>query len=68
MEYKGTLIFEIECLIVRPSKIVDSQYYMRKGYGSKLLEFVMNELKKQGFTDVFLWVLEENNSAREFYN
>ena len=40
---------------------------MRKGYGSKLLEAVMNELKNQGFTEVFLWVLEENSIARRFY-
>lgn len=41
--------------------------YMGKGYGSKLLEVMMNELKKQGFKEVFLWVLEENSRAREFY-
>ena len=41
--------------------------YMRKGYGTKLLGAVMNELKKQGFNDVFLWVLEENSIARQFY-
>ena len=28
---------------------------------------MMNELKKQGFKEVFLWVLEENSQAREFY-
>lgn len=41
--------------------------FMGKGYGSKLLETVMGELKNQGFTEVFLWVLEENNIARRFY-
>ena len=41
--------------------------YMGKGYGSKLLEIVMNELENQGFTEVFLWVLEENTTARQFY-
>ncbi len=41
--------------------------YMVKGYGSNLLEAVMRELKSQGFTEVFLWVLEENNIARRFY-
>ena len=41
--------------------------YMGKGYGSKLLETVMNELKNQGFTEAFLWVLEENTAARHFY-
>ena len=41
--------------------------FMGKGYGSKLLEAVMGELKNRGFTEVFLWVLEENNIARRFY-
>ena len=40
---------------------------MGKGYGSKVLEVVMNELENQGFTEVFLWVLEENTTARQFY-
>lgn len=41
--------------------------FMGKGYGYKLMEAVMGELKKQGFTEVFLWVLEANNIARRFY-
>lgn len=41
--------------------------YMGKGYGGKLLDVVMKELKKQGFTEVFLWVMEENSRARAFY-
>ena len=41
--------------------------YIRKGYGTRLQEAVMGELKKRGFRKVFLWVLEENSSARQFY-
>ena len=41
--------------------------YMGKGYGSKLMDAVINELRKQGFIEVFLWVLEENKRARQFY-
>lgn len=41
--------------------------YMRKGYGKELLDFVINELTKQWFKEVFLWVLEENYVARKFY-
>lgn len=41
--------------------------YMGKGYGRILLKTVLNELKKQGFSEVFLWVLEENIRARRFY-
>ena len=41
--------------------------HLRKGYGSKLMEAVICELQKQGFKEVFLWVLEENSCARQFY-
>lgn len=41
--------------------------YIGKGYGKKLLDAVINELRKQGFQEVFLWVLEENRRARQFY-
>jgi len=41
--------------------------YMGKGYGKILLESVVLELKKRGFENIFLWVLEENRRARHFY-
>ncbi len=41
--------------------------YMGKGYGRLLLQAVVGELKKMGFDKVFLWVLEENRNARQFY-
>lgn len=41
--------------------------YMGKGYGKALLQAAVSELKKLGFEDVFLWVLEENIRARRFY-
>ncbi len=41
--------------------------YIGKGYGGVLLKTVLDELKKQGFSEVFLWVLEENIRARRFY-
>jgi len=40
---------------------------MKKGYGSKLFDFVLSEINKQGFKNVFLWVLEDNANARKFY-
>lgn len=41
--------------------------YMGRGYGSKLLHAAVEELQKRGFSDIFLWVLEENQRARKFY-
>lgn len=41
--------------------------YMGKGYGKTLMKFTVSELKKQGYENVFLWVLEENIRARFFY-
>ena len=41
--------------------------YMGKGYGKELLKTAISELSAQGFQEIFLWVLEENNRARHFY-
>ena len=41
--------------------------FIGKGYGEKLINAVFNELRKQNYKDVFLWVLEDNISARNFY-
>jgi len=41
--------------------------HMGKGCGRALLESAVSELKKRGYEDIFLWVLEENVRARRFY-
>lgn len=41
--------------------------YWRKGYGNKLLEAALEDMKKDGYKSVYLWVLEENNNATQFY-
>lgn len=41
--------------------------YIGKGHGKSLMDAVLSELKKQGYEKVFLWVLEENTRARDFY-
>jgi len=38
-----------------------------RGYGKILMDAVLSELKRQEYEDVFLWVLEENIRARNFY-
>lgn len=41
--------------------------YIGKGIGQKLFDAGILELKKQGYTDILLWVLEDNIRARRFY-
>lgn len=41
--------------------------HIGKGYGKLLFKSAVNELKKLGFNDIFLWVLEGNHRARRFY-
>ncbi len=40
---------------------------MGKGYGIRLLRGAMEALFGMGFSDLLLWVLEENAPARRFY-
>lgn len=39
----------------------------RKGYGSKMMERVLDDIKVAGYKKVMLWVFEENIRARKFY-
>ncbi len=41
--------------------------YIGKGHGKVLLDMAIKELKSLGFTQILLWVLEENHRARNFY-
>ncbi len=41
--------------------------YIGMGYGRRLLNKCMEELKQYGFSKVLLWVLEDNHRARKFY-
>ena len=41
--------------------------YIGKGYGAKLLEYAVSELEKLGYNKIFLWVLEDNTRAVNFY-
>ena len=41
--------------------------YIGKGYGKHLLSKCVEELKRLGFCNILLWVLEDNHRARNFY-
>lgn len=45
---------------------VDSDY-LGKGLGSKLIKYVENFLKEKGYSQLILWTLTSNQSARHFY-
>ena len=38
-----------------------------QGHGRALMDHVLAEFRERGFTAVTLWVLEENRTARKFY-
>ncbi len=40
---------------------------MHKGYGYQLMQAVISELRNMGYRKAYLWVLEENKNARQFY-
>ena len=39
----------------------------RKGYGTKMMETVLDDMKAAGYTKAMLWVFTDNNRARKFY-
>ena len=41
--------------------------YIGKGYGIKIMDSVINELRIHEYKEVILYVLEENTRARKFY-
>ena len=40
----------------------------RKGYGSKMMERVLQDVRSAGFSKIMLWVFEGNTRARQFYS
>lgn len=41
--------------------------YCSKGFGKLLLQESVSGLKQMGYQNIFLWVLEQNYTARRFY-
>lgn len=41
--------------------------YIGRGYGKRLFQAAVRELRALGYEKIFLWVLEENVRARRFY-
>ena len=41
--------------------------YFGKGYGTFLFNHMVEKLQSMGLSKIYLWVLEENRNARQFY-
>ena len=41
--------------------------YIGKGYGRQAMAWVQSELKSRGFSTMVLWVLDQNEKAKRFY-
>jgi len=41
--------------------------YIGKGFGTELMNWGIDELRKKGYKKAILWVLEDNHRARTFY-
>ena len=41
--------------------------YWGKGYGKQMMDFAASELKRSGYQETIIWVLEENTRGRQFY-
>ena len=41
--------------------------YWNRGFGRQMMNFALNKLGTMGYKEIFLWVLEENTRARQFY-
>ena len=38
-----------------------------KGFGSKMMDMILEDIKKSGYSEVVLWVFRDNLRARAFY-
>lgn len=54
------IVAEISAVYLRPDK-------WKKGFGKMLCDAAIDELRKSGYTEVTLWVVDENRQARQFY-
>lgn len=56
----GTNVAELICI----HSLCDQWH---KGYGSIMMNYILDEIKEKGYSEVILWVFEKNRNARSFY-
>ena len=64
---KGVLNRKVLRKDVEICELYVEPFFKGMGIGSKLFEYAINEAKDVGKKKLFLWVIEENLSARKFY-
>ena len=64
---KGVIAAQISGKTAEISDFYVEPVFKENGIGRALMEHVIMELKESGIQKVFLWVLQENLSARRFY-
>lgn len=57
---QGTHTAELICIHSLPN-------HWHQGYGSQMMTHVLENMTEEGFSKVILWVFEENQQARRFY-
>lgn len=53
-------VAEISAIYLNPNK-------WRKGFGKILCDAAVKELKKSGYIEITLWVVDKNHQAKKFY-
>lgn len=56
----GETVAELICIHSLPDK-------WRQGYGSMMMDRILADIREAGFSEVMLWVFEQNQRARKFY-
>lgn len=57
---KDEKIVEITDFYVEP-------FFVGQGIGTRLLEYLIQQVRKKGFQKIILWVIKDNVKARKFY-
>lgn len=75
--YNNTIIGFFTIAIPRDNDLKESSYeivglyltpdYVGAGYGHQAMEWIKTEIQCRGYNKICLWVLEDNNRARRFY-
>ena len=64
---KGLLTFEVEDKKFIIKELYIDPFFQKEGIGSQLLNYAKTYAKTEKMAEIFLWVLEKNSFAIDFY-